>query len=216
MSKDFRVLITDDDPDNLALMTSVLRRAGYDVFPTKSGEECLHAAQDCRPALLLLDVVLPDISGIEVLRQVKSSPTLTDAFVILMSGVDVSSERQADGLNIGADGYITKPISNKELVARVQAMERIKIAEDALREKERELQESVSYLRAALSEIKVLKGLIPICSSCKKIRNDLGFWDQLESYLSEHTDAIFTHGLCPECFQKTVVEIRGMRKQDAK
>ena len=210
----FKILVTDDDPINLALMTSVLQRAGYDVVATKTGEECLHGVQECRPSLILLDVVLPDISGIEVLRQIKSSPNMKDVFVILMSGVDVSSEKQADGLNIGADGYITKPISNKELVARVQAMERIKAAEDALREKERELQESVSYLRAALSEIKVLKGLIPICSSCKKIRNDLGFWDHLESYLSEHTDAMFTHGLCPECYEKSLAQIEGMRKQD--
>ncbi len=213
MGQGFRILITDDDPENLLLTTSVLQRAGYEVLESKTGRGCLDAAMAYRPSLVLLDVVLPDMSGIEVCRQIKSSPVLEGTLVILTSGVLISSERQAEGLDIGgADGYIIKPISNKELVARVKAMERIKDAEDALREKEKEQQVLVSKLRVALAEFKVLKGLIPICASCKKIRNDEGFWDELESYLAEHTDAVFTHGLCPECFHKVISEIRGMRK----
>ena len=78
--------------------------------------------------------------------------------------------------------------------------------------KEKEQQELISKLQAAALEIKTLKGLIPICASCKKIRNDEGFWDQLESYLSKNTDAVFTHGLCPECFHKAITEIRGIHK----
>ena len=156
--------------------------------------------------------MLPDMSGIEVCRQIKSSPDLEDTFVILTSGVCVSSELQADGLNIGADGYIIKPISNKELVARVHSIERIKDAEDTLRKKEKEQEGMISKLQIALTEIKVLKGLIPICASCKKIRNEEGFWDQLETYFSKHTDALFTHGLCPECFHKAITEIRGIHK----
>jgi DNA-binding response OmpR family regulator len=212
MSQKFRILITDDDPENLLMMTSVLQRAGYEVLESRTGRGCLDAVMDYRPALVLLDVVLPDMSGIDVCIQIKSSAELKGTFVILMSGIRISSELQADGLNIGADGYIIKPISNREFVARVQAMERIKNAEDALREKEKEQQELISKLQAALAEIKTLKGLIPICASCKKIRNDEGFWDQLESYLSKHTDAVLTHGLCPECFHKAMAEIRGMRK----
>lgn len=214
MGQDFRILVTDDDSENLLLMTSVLQRAGYEVMCSKTGKECLDAAMTYRPSLVLLDVVLPDMSGTEVCRQIKSSPDLENTFVILTSGIHISSEWQADGLNIGADGYIAKPISNKELVARVQAMERIKDAEDALRKSKKEQQELVTKLRGALAEIKVLRGLVPVCSSCKKIRNDQGFWDNLESYLSEHTDAVVTHGLCPECFHKTVTEIDGMHKEN--
>ena len=143
--------------------------------------------------------MLPDVSGIEVCNRIKADEDLQGIYVILRSGVKVSSEYQADGLNVGADGYITKPISNKELVARVQAMERIQRAENALREKEKQQQELISQLQEALSEIKTLKGFIPICASCKKIRDDKGYWNQLEAYISKHTDAVFSHGLCPDC-----------------
>jgi hypothetical protein len=79
--------------------------------------------------------------------------------------------------------------------------------EDALREKEKEQQKLISELREALAEIKTLKGLIPICASCKKIRDDEGYWNQLEAYLSKHTDAVFTHSLCPECVKEWKAEI---------
>lgn len=212
MDQGFRILVTDDDPENLLLMTSVLQRAGYEVMEAETGKACLDAAIAYRPSLIILDVVLPDVSGIEVCRQIKSSPVLGDTFVMLTSGVRVSSEWQADGLNTGADGYIIKPISNKELVARVHSIERIKDAEDALRKKEKEQQELISKLQAAALEIKTLKGLIPICASCKKIRNDEGFWDQLETYFTKHTDALFTHGMCPDCGDKYRAELKGMRK----
>jgi DNA-binding response OmpR family regulator len=214
MGQDFRILVADDDSENLLLMTSVLQRAGFQVLTSKTGGECLNAAMAYHPSLVLLDVMLPDMSGTEVCRQIKSSPELGETFVILISGVRVTSDYQADGLNMGADGYIIKPISNRELVARVQAMERIKDAEGALRKSEKEQQELVSKLRTILAEVKTLRGLIPICASCKKIRNDQGFWDQVESYLDEHTDAIFTHGLCPECFNKTIAGINERRAQN--
>jgi len=150
------------------------------------------------------------MTGTETCRQIKTDESLRDIFVMLLSGVQTTSEYQADGLNVGADGYIVKPLSNKELLARVQAMVRIKRAEDALREKEKEQQELILELQAALAEIKTLKGFIPICASCKKIRDDEGYWDQLEAYISKHTDAVFSHGLCPECAEKYRAEIRDL------
>ena len=212
MNQHMTILVTDDDPEMLALTSAVLRRAGYEVIDS-TGKECREKAQANHPDLILLDVMLPDMSGVDLCRQLKSDEVLSRIFIILMSGVQMSSEFQADSLGVGADGYIIKPISNKELVARIQAMERIKNAEDALRKKGKEQEELIVKLQAALAEIKTLQGLIPICSSCKKIRDDEGFWDQLEAYLSKHTDAVFTHGLCPDCFHKAISEIKGMRKQ---
>ena len=212
MNQHMKILVTDDDPEMLVLTSTVLRRAGYEVIEASTGRECIEKVHTIHPDLILLDVMLPDMSGVDLCRQLKADETLRGTFVILLSGVQISSEYQANGLDVGADGYIIKPISNKELVARIQAMERIKDAEDALRKKKKEQEGLIAKLQAALTEIKTLQGLIPICSSCKKIRNDEGFWDQLESYLSKHTDAVFTHGLCPECFHKAISEIRGMRK----
>jgi DNA-binding response OmpR family regulator len=212
MSEQFTVLATDDNPDVLLLWTTILRRAGYEVLEASTGNECLEAVRTHHPDLVLLDVVLPDITGVEVCRQIKGDKNLEDIFVILASGIQVSSEHQADGLDIGADGYIVQPISNREFLARVQAGERIKRAEDALREKERQQQTLVSELTAALAEIKTLKGFIPICASCKKIRDDEGYWNLLEAYISKHTDAVFTHGLCPECAEVYRQQIKTLKK----
>ena len=112
--------------------------------------------------------MLPDMTGIDVCGQIKADPLLSATFVILVSGIRVSSDYQADGLNVGADGYIIKPISNRELVARVQSMVRIKRAEDALRQKEKEQERLILELQDAFLEIKTLTGFIPICASCKK------------------------------------------------
>ena len=114
----------------------VLRRAGYEVLEASTGSEGLMAARAHRPDVVLMDVVLPDISGIEACRQIKEDEDLKDIFVILTSGVQTSSDHQVAGLNMGADGFIVKPISNKELLARIHSMVRIKKTEEALRASE--------------------------------------------------------------------------------
>jgi PleD family two-component response regulator len=207
-----RVLVTDDDPDILLLTTTILEDEGYEILQATSGRQCLRAVRASRPDIVLLDVILPDMAGTEVCQQIKMDSELRNTFVILVSGIRTSSEYQAEGLNVGADGYIIKPISNKEFVARVQAMVRIKRAEDALRQKEKEQQDLIRRLQDAFAEIKTLKGFIPICASCKKIRDDEGYWNQLEAYISKHTDAVFTHGICPQCAEKYKAELKTIRK----
>jgi CheY-like chemotaxis protein len=214
LNKQCKVLVVDDYAGNVFLSTTLLRTAGYEVLEATTGKECLDAVHAHHPDLILLDVMLPDISGIELCRQIKGDETLKDIFVILISGIRVSSEHQADGLDIGADGYITRPISNKEFLARVQAGERIKRAEGAYREKERQQQALISQLQEAFAEIKTLKGFIPICASCKKIRDDEGAWDHLETYFSKHTEAVFSHGLCPDCFEQYRAEMRKVSEKD--
>jgi CheY-like chemotaxis protein len=213
MKNKIKILVTDDDPQVLLLTSSVLTRAGYEVLQATTGKECFETVYARHPDLVLLDVMLPDTQGGTVCRLIKADPGLRGTLVILLSGVHVSSDYQAEGLNTGADGYMVKPISNKELVARVQAMERIKRAEDALREKEKQQEELILKLQVALAEIKTLKGLIPICASCKKIRDDEGYWNHLETYISKHTDAVFTHGICPDCAEKMREEIRNMKRE---
>ena len=207
-----KVLVTDDDRNMLLLETMLLETEGYEVFQAGSGEECLSAASRHCPDIVLLDVMLPDMTGLEVCRKIKEDKTLRDTFVILVSGILVSSEFQADGLDTGADGYITKPINNAEFLARVRSVVRIKRAEDALREQEKEQQVLISKLHNALAEIKTLKGFLPICVSCKKIRDDQGYWNQLEAYICAHSDAVLTHGVCPQCAEEYRAQIRRLRE----
>ena len=147
MSETIKVVVTDDDPQILLLTSTILRRAGYEVLETSTGKQGLEAVRTHRPDIVLLDVVLPDMTGIEVCRQIKADESIQRTFVILMSGIQISSEYQAEGLSSGAEGYITKPISNKELLARVQSLVRIKRAEETLREKEKE-QQSTEHSRS--------------------------------------------------------------------
>ncbi len=128
-----KILCVDDDPDLLLINSSLLQLAGHQVLTASNGNECLEIARQENPDLVLLDVMLPDISGYDVCKRIKTDPELQDTFVILISGIQISSESQIKGLETGADGYIVRPISTHEFLARVQAMIRIKHAEMALR-----------------------------------------------------------------------------------
>lgn len=152
MNRKTRILVVDDDPEVLELNTEVLTRAGYEVLEARTGKECLKAVKPFRPDLVLLDVVLPDRSGTDLCESIKSDPELKSTLILLASGVMTSSDYQAEGLDCGADGYITKPISNKELLARVRAMERTKEGEDALREGKDVLEQRVRERTSELSE----------------------------------------------------------------
>lgn len=122
---EIRILVVDDNSDLLAGTVRLLERAGYAVTPTGSGEEAIAATQQSRPDLILLDREMPGMDGMEVCRRLKSDPALAQIFVIILSGVSVASDEQAEGLEAGADGYIARPIANRELLARVEAYVRI-------------------------------------------------------------------------------------------
>ena len=195
MNSEVKVLVVDDDPDVLFATSRIVKKEGFQVITAANAEACLEAiSKDC-PDLILLDVVMPDISGIDLCRKLKADPEYKSVFIVLLSGMKTGSEEQAEGLDAGADGYIARPISNQELRARVDSLVRILLAE---RERDRLIKE----LQEALSEIRQLTGLLPICSYCKKIRDDKGYWVKLEKYLGSHSDAEFTHCICQHCAEK--------------
>jgi DNA-binding response OmpR family regulator len=195
MNTDIQILIVDDDPDLLFATARVIQSAGYEVLTAETGAEGMASVRQNRPDLILLDVILPDTDGHDMCRQLKQDPELHRIFVVLISGTKTESAEQADGLDVGADGYIARPITNRELLARVNSMVRILRAE-----KERD--QLIVQLEEALARVKKLSGLLPICAGCKKIRDDKGYWNQIESYIYEHSDAILSHGICPKCAEK--------------
>ncbi len=195
MNNDIKVLVVDDDPDVLFATSRIVKKEGFQVFTASDGRECLESAGKNKPDLILLDVMLPDANGIDLCGKIKKDPELGSAFVVLISGSKTESDEQAEGLDAGADGYIARPISNRELRSRIHSMVRILSAE-------RERDRLIGELQEALSAIRQLQGLLPICSSCKKIRDDKGYWVKLENYISDHSEATFTHGLCQECADK--------------
>jgi len=199
-NEDIKILVVDDDPDVLFATTRVVKKGGYLTLTASSGKQAMETIKNIKPDLVLMDLVMPDVEGLDLCRQIKEDPDLKGIFVVLTSGIRVESDQQADGLDSGADGYITRPLSNRELLSRVDSMVRILIAE-------RERDQLIVALNKALSEIKQLSGLLPICAHCKKIRDDKGYWSQIESYIGKHSNAQFSHGICPDCAKKYYPEL---------
>ena len=149
-SGQMKILVVDDDPHIFELTSAVLASGGYDVIEASTGKDALEAVARAHPDLVVLDVVLPDMSGFEVCKQIKSDPALRRTFVALHSGISTSSQAQTAGLDIGADGYIVKGIPANELLARVNSLVRIKKAEDALQRAHDELDQRVKERTAEL------------------------------------------------------------------
>ena len=144
MSEPITILIVDDDNTILNATRRALQQAGYQVVTAGDGKEALQQARLHRPPLILMDVNMPGMDGIEALRHIKNDPELAATFVVIVSGSRVDADSQAHGLEIGADGYIARPIPNRELLARVQAMLRIKATEDSVRRKEQQLHDLIA------------------------------------------------------------------------
>ena len=151
MSQPAKILIVDDNPVVLFAVTHLLKSEGFAVVEATTGREGLSRARAEAPDLVLLDVMLPDINGVELCRQIKTGPDTSQLFVVLLSSIETSPDSQVTGLDAGADGYIARPIENKELVARVQAMLRIQQAESALRKAHDELEKRVAERTRDLS-----------------------------------------------------------------
>ncbi|GAB4495096.1 MAG: hypothetical protein OHK0052_01750 [Anaerolineales bacterium] len=139
MSRRMKILIVEDTVVIRAAMRRALEPAGYEIYEAGDGEEGLLMAETQQPDLILLDVEMPRLNGIEVCRRIKANPELKHTFVAIVSGSRIDSESQVEGLDSGADGYIARPIPARELLARVQSLLRIKQAEDAIRTRENEL-----------------------------------------------------------------------------
>jgi sigma-B regulation protein RsbU (phosphoserine phosphatase) len=202
------ILIVDDSPDQQALLRSILAKAGHaEVLSADSGKAAAQVLNlDGESAsekidLILMDVLMPEQDGVQTCRQIKRCAHLKDIPVIMVTAqADLSNLQEA--FAAGAMDFISKPVNSIELLARVSSALLLKQEMDRRKNRELELRRSNEELQKALKEVKVLRGLIPICASCKKIRNDGGFWQQLEEYLGEHSEAEFSHGLCQPCIKK--------------
>lgn len=170
---------------------------GFDVLAVEDGEAAWRVLQaDDAPPLALLDWMMPGMEGVEVIRRVRSRNSPQPAYMILLTARS-SRDDIVRGLLATADDYVTKPFDRQELHARLQAGRRIVRLQIDLAAK-------VADLEAALGRVKKLQGLLPICSYCKRIRNDGNYWQRVESYIAEHSEAEFTHGVCPHCYDTIV------------
>jgi sigma-B regulation protein RsbU (phosphoserine phosphatase) len=192
-----KLLIAEDDMISRRLLETTLIKWGYEVVVTGDGVAAWEVLQtEDTPPLAILDWMMPGMDGIEVCRKVRQTPTPTPPYLILLTAKG-RREDIVTGLRAGANDYVTKPFDREELRARVQVGMRIV-------ELQQSLAERVKALEEALTRVKQLQGLLPICSYCKKIRDDQNYWQQVESYISEHSEAQFSHSICPDCYDRLV------------
>ena len=195
-----QVVIAEDDRVTGEILARTLQRWNYATTLVGDGAEAwerLRVASE--PTLAILDWMMPELDGPEVCRRVRRELPLANMYLMLLTARESRGDLVA-GLDAGADDYITKPFDAEELRARVQVGVRVLTLQKSLAERVEELQ-------AALSNVKQLRGLLPICSYCKRIRGDDQYWQQLEGYIAEHSDAQFSHGICPTCYAAVSAEL---------
>ena len=185
------ILAVDDSPTNLAVLSSILEAEPCHLLLAESGEQALVHAREGHPQLILLDVMMPGMNGYQVCQALKSDPATQDIPVMFITS-RTDLDDVVRGFETGALDYVSKPFEPLELLARV----RTHLELHRRRDQERRL---IAELREALDHVKLLSGLLPICAHCKKVRDDHGFWQQVEAYISTHSEATFSHGLCPDC-----------------
>ena len=203
------ILLVDDSAENLLLLQSILQTGGYkDLLTAESAEQAFkHLGMDSSGGdgtnvdLILLDIQMPDINGIETCRRIKEVERFRDIPIIMVTAM-AQREKLQLAFAAGAMDYINKPVNKVELRTRVGSALKLKQEMDSRKAREQELKKRTQELEQALREVKVLRGFIPICASCKKIRNDRGYWQLVEAYIREHSEAEFSHGICPDCIKK--------------
>jgi len=186
------ILIVDDDPTSRIVLGATLKKLGHQVASASSANEVLTALESGPVPLLISDMVMPGMNGLELCRHIRSANRPQYTYIILLTSVSGKSGYLV-GMKAGADDFLSKPFDEDMLAARLVAAERILNLQ---------------------SQVKQLNGLLPICCVCKKVRDDKNYWQQVESYIAKRTDAKFSHGYCPDCFDNVKREIEAMPAPD--
>ena len=199
------ILIAEDDAVSRRLLSAFLTKWGYNVVAASDGAEAWQLLeQPDAPPLAVLDWMMPNMDGLEVCRRVRS----LDGHPVYLIMLTARNRREdvVQALEAGADDYVGKPFDQAELRARVHVGARLVGLQ-------RQLAGHVSELQLALSRVAQLEGLIPICAYCKRVRNDDTYWQQVESYIADHSGARFSHGVCPDCYEKLLEELPAGREE---
>ncbi len=167
------ILIVDDNPENRKVLGALLSKNGYEVGVSADGTKALEFVNKVHPDLILLDVMMPGMDGYEVCRTLKSQRE-TQHIPIIFLTAKTGTEDIIKGFKCGGVDYVSKPFNSEELMARVNTH----------------------------IEVKILRGLLPICSSCKSVRDLKGMWNSIEQYIDSHSDVRLSHSLCPNCVEK--------------
>lgn len=186
------ILVVEKDPSSSALLKFTLESLGHEVIEASSCAQAWDCFLHGEVSLVISDWLRPGLDGLELCRRVRRARRPRYTYFILLTTMG-GKDSYLQGMKAGADDFITKPFDPDQLGARLVVAERI---------------------LSLQADVKRLEGLLPICSYCRKIRDDQNDWSTLEAYVSARTDAAFTHSICPDCYESTVrPELEEMQRE---
>jgi phosphoserine phosphatase RsbU/P len=179
-----KILAVEDDAVSRAVLRQALRRLGHEAIEAGDGEAAWERLQREPVRVVVSDWMMPRSDGLDLCQRIRARVGADYIYFILLTGRDASPENQTAATDAGVDDFLTKPLDVQELWTRLRVAERI--------------------LRYT-TQVRQLEEMLPICSYCKKIRDDQNYWQQLEGYISERTGSDFSHSVCPDCYRRVVV-----------
>jgi len=196
-----RMLISDDDAVSRHILKCTLSKWGHDVVVTSDGDEAWDALhEDDAPRLAIVDWMMPRTDGIELCKRIRNCETLRSVYVVMLTSKTTNTDLVA-ALEAGADDYIAKPFNSQELRARLNVGVRVVRLQA-------ELASRIGELEDALANVKQLQGLLPICSYCKRVRDDRNYWEQVDTYISKNSDVEVSHSICPPCLENELDKLK--------
>ncbi|HTB80936.1 MAG TPA: response regulator [Opitutaceae bacterium] len=189
------ILAVEDDAVARKILRQLLRRLGHEVVEASDGEEAWALLQAGGIRVVVSDWTMPHLDGLGLCRRIRASLDTDYVYFILLTGNTASDENQRAAGEAGVDDFLTKPLDAQNLWMRLRVAERI--------------------LRYA-TQVRQLEAFLPICSYCKKIRDDKNYWQQIEAYINKRTGTDFSHSVCPDCYQRVIMpELEKMRAERA-
>ncbi len=189
-----QILAVEDDPVARRVLRQALTKLGHDVLEAEDGEGGLDVLARDNVRVIVSDWIMPNLDGLEFCRKVRQRPAEDYVYFILLTGRTASAENEREAADAGVDDFLSKPLDVNELWMRLRVAERI--------------------LQFA-TQVRTLEAFLPICSYCKKVREDSNYWTQIESYINTRTGTDFSHSVCPDCYQRVVLPELEKLKADA-
>lgn len=179
-----KILVAEDDRISKKLLVTTLKQFGHEVAAHESGDEAWAAFRERPVRVIVSDWLMPGMDGLDLCRKIRTEASAEYVYFILLTANVQGKDSYMEAMQAGIDDFLAKPLDRDQIWMRLQVAERI-----------------LRYTR----EIRDLESMLPICSYCKKVRDDNNYWQQVETYLSRRTGAHFSHSVCPSCYEKKVL-----------